>query len=205
MEILKTIWLQIIATSLMEWMIVVCGFTYLILITKKNSWGWPFAIISSTLSMFVFFNANYYLETFLSFFYLVMGIWGWITWSKTKTIAKNGNVKIVKWKISHHLLNIGLSTILTLIFGYYFDHYTDQYRPYLDAFTTIFSLAATFMVTQKVLENWIYWIIIDLVSIELYAYRELYLLATQMGIYSLLAVYGYLQWKKDMITHKLTT
>lgn len=205
MEILTNIWLQILATSLLEWVIVVCGFAYLILITKKNSWGWPFAIVGSTLSMYLFFKANYYLETFLSFFYLVMGVWGWVTWSSTKKSSTTGNVKIIKWKISHHLLNIGLSTVLTLAFGYYFDTYTDQARPYLDAFTTIFSLAATFMVTQKVLENWIYWIIIDLVSIELYAYRELYLLATQMGIYSILAVYGYLQWRKDMITHKLTT
>lgn len=204
MEILTNIWTQILATSLMEWVIVVCGFAYLILITKKNSWGWPFAIIGSTLSMYLFFKANYYLETFLSFFYLVMGVWGWFTWSNTKKSSTTGNVKIIRWKTSHHLLNIGLSTLLTLVFGYYFDTYTDQARPYLDAFTTIFSLAATFMVTQKVLENWIYWIIIDLVSIELYAYRDLYLLATQMGIYSILAVYGYIQWRKDMIANQLT-
>lgn len=205
MEILTNIWTQILATSFMEWVIVVCGFAYLILITKKNSWGWPFAIIASTLSIYLFFNAKYYLESFLSLFYLVMGIWGWITWSNTKTKAKDGNVKIIRWKTSHHIINIGLSTLLTLAFGYYFDTYTDQARPYLDAFTTIFSLAATFMVTQKVLENWIYWIIIDLVSIELYADRNLYMLAAQMGIYSILAIYGYFQWRKDMKTTTFTT
>ena len=83
-----------------------------------------------------------------------------------------------------------------LLFGYIFDQYSNQANPYLDAFTTIFSLMATFMVAKKVLENWIYWIVIDLLSIQLYAHRDLNLTAVLFALYTVIAVVGYFRWRK---------
>lgn len=203
MSWLQQFWQDILNTSPLEWMGVVCGIAYVILIAKKKLAGWIFAIIGSSIYIYLCFIGNYYLETILQVFYLIMGFWGLFSWMK----LKNGKEKLLnvneelnfiqKWPILYHVINLAGSTLLMFILGYYFQNYTNQARPYLDAFTTVFSLAATFMVTQRVLENWIYWIVIDLFSIELYAYRGYALTAVLMGLYTILAIYGYLEWRKQ--------
>ena len=206
MSVLNIIVEQLKATSPIEWIAVVCGLLYVILIAKKHLAAWFFAIVGSGCSMYLCYFSQYYLETFLQFFYVIMGVWGWISWKRPASNQQPGtSLRIVRWSWKAHLLNASLSTLLTLVLGYYFDTYTDQARPYLDAFTTVFSLAATFMVTQKVLENWLYWIVIDFVSIELYAYRELYLLSALMCFYTALAVYGYFQWRKAASSNQLSS
>jgi nicotinamide mononucleotide transporter len=81
--------------------------------------------------------------------------------------------------------------------GYIFDSYTNQENPYTDAFSTVFSLAATFMVTKKVLENWIYWIVIDAVCIYLFASRGLFLTSILFFFYTIIAVFGFVQWRRQ--------
>jgi nicotinamide mononucleotide transporter len=90
-----------------------------------------------------------------------------------------------------------------LLFGYIFDQYSNQANPYLDAFTTIFSLMATFMVAKKVLENWIYWIIIDAFSVYLFASRGLYMTSVLFILYTLIAIFGYFSWKKQFNLDKM--
>ena len=99
--------------------------------------------------------------------------------------------------MNKHLINILLSGVTALLIGYIFDKYTAQANPYIDAFTTCYSLSATYMVTKKIIGNWLYWIVIDLVSIYLYAQRDYYLTAVQYGLFTLLAVYGYKVWRKE--------
>ena len=81
-----------------------------------------------------------------------------------------------------------------LLLGYIFAYFTNQANPFVDAFTSVFSFTATFMVTKKVLENWIYWIIIDAISVYLFYSRELYVTAGLMCLYSLIAVFGLVKW-----------
>lgn len=201
MSWIEQFWQDILNTSVLEWIGVVSGIAYVILIAKKKLAGWLFAILGSSIYIYLCFISNYYLETILQVFYLIMGIWGLFTW-KNNITKEEHTLKITQWKWQAHVINLVASTIVMLTLGYYFHNHTNQARPYLDAFTTVFSLAATFMVTQRVLENWIYWIVIDLFSIELYAYRGYKLTAVLMAIYTILAIYGYLEWRKQF---KLTT
>jgi nicotinamide mononucleotide transporter len=105
--------------------------------------------------------------------------------------------KIIRWPIKYHLLNFGISATIALVLGLLFDNFTNQAYPYADAFTGVFSLAATFMVTKKVLENWIYWILIDAICIFLFAARDLYLSAVLFFVYTLIAIFGLFHWKKQ--------
>ena len=103
---------------------------------------------------------------------------------------------------SHQLCQYGqrtqsISSIITLNLGFIFDKYSNQVNPYIDAGTTCFSLVATYMVTKKIIGNWIYWIFIDLVSMYLYAERSYYLTAVQYGVFSLLALYGFITWQNE--------
>lgn len=119
-----------------------------------------------------------------------MGIYGWVKWKAD--IDKKLPIK--RWVPKKHLLNILLSSLLTFLLGFTMDTYTDQESPYIDSFTTIFSLAATFMVTQRVLENWVYWVVIDLAAAYLYASRGFYLTGVQYFMFSIIAGIAFYSW-----------
>jgi nicotinamide mononucleotide transporter len=198
MEIFKKIVLAIFETSTLEWLAVLSSLLYVILISYKQISAWLFAIISSALYIIVCFNGKLYLESLLNGFFLIMAFYGWILWAKEKTEKAD---LIIKWSKKTHLINIGISLITVIVVGFLFDTFTDQANPYTDSFTAIFSLVATFMVTKRVLENWIYWIIIDSVSVYLFASRELYMTALLFLFYTGIAIFGYFKWKKQFNQH----
>jgi nicotinamide mononucleotide transporter len=198
MEILKQILLAILKTSIWEWLAVLSSLLYVILISYKHISAWIFAIISSALYIYICFQGQLYLESLLNGFFLMMGGYGWYLWANEKTEESH---KIIKWRKKAHFLNIGISLIFVVVIGFLFDTYTHQANPYTDSFTSIFSLVATFMVTKKVLENWIYWIIIDAVSVYLFASRELYMTSILFILYTGIAIFGYFKWKKQFNQH----
>ena len=180
----------IISTSILEWIAVCSSIIYVILAAKKLIYCWLFAFISSALYVYICFTANLYLESVLQLFYVVMAIVGFLLWNRSNS------GQIIKWPVKYHVINLTLSTITALILGYLFSRFTDQASPYIDASTTVFSLAATFMVTKKVLENWIYWIIIDAISVYLYFSRDLHLTAVLFLVFTILAIAGYMSWNR---------
>ena len=76
--------------------------------------------------------------------------------------------------------------------------YSTQALPYLDAFITAFSIIATWMTAKKVIQNWIFWVVIDALAIYLYASRSFYLISGLYGLYTILSISGYFQWKKKI-------
>ena len=111
---------------------------------------------------------------------------------------KDNKEEIKEWTELKHLGIIFLGTILTFFMGFYFSIYTDSAMPITDSFTTIFSLIATYMVVKKVLGNWLYWIVIDLVSVYLYFNRDLHLTSLLFIVYTIIAVFGYFSWINRM-------
>jgi nicotinamide mononucleotide transporter len=181
------------ATDLLEQVAVLCALLYVVLISFKSQWGWLFATISSAIYIFICYFGKLYLETGLQVFYVAMALYGWYEWSDAEDETNQG---IKLWSPKTHMYLISGSLVLTVITGLVFDVYTDQANPYLDAFTTVFSLAATYMVTQKILENWLYWIVIDLVATLLYVNRGLELTGILYLLYTVIAVFGFFNWKK---------
>lgn len=193
MEQLKHLLTGLGATNLMEYVAVICALIYVALISLKNQWGWLFATISSAIYIFICYYGKLYLETGLQVFYVAMAIYGWYEWSDADDDPKEG---IIQWSNKTHVFIISAGLIVTILTGIFFNIYTDQAQPFLDAFTTIFSLIATYMITKKVLENWFYWIVIDLVATFLYVNRGLELSGLLYLLYTIIAFYGYFNWKK---------
>jgi nicotinamide mononucleotide transporter len=181
--------------NLLESIAVIFSVVYVILAAKENIYAWHAAFISVSIYIYLCLNADLYAETFLQFFYLIMAIAGWYQW-KFKKDKQGAYLKIKRIPLKTHLLNVLISSIITVITGLFLSNYTQAALPFTDAFTTVFSLYATWMVAKKVLENWLYWIVIDLVSVFLYASRELYLTGLLYFVFTLLAIFGYLKWKK---------
>ena len=124
-----------------------------------------------------------------------MAIYGYWQWNRPKK-----EIAISTWSLQRHLLIFGVGIIASLLLGKFFEIYTNAALPIIDSFTTIFSLFATYMVTKKILENWIYWIVIDIVSVYLYFSRDLKFTAGLFVAYTIIAVFGYLSWKKQLNT-----
>lgn len=192
MEVLQQIWEGVLKTTWLEGLGVLTGILYVLLAAKKHISCWIFAIISTSIYIYLCFTQDLFIESGLQVFYLIMGVYGWINWSNDKS----KNLPIQRWAIKFHFINIFISGILTMLLGYFMDQYTSQESPYLDSFTTVYSLAATFMVTQRVLGNWIYWIIIDLGLAVLYSSRDLYLTGIQYFIFSVVAGFAFFSWLK---------
>lgn len=179
--------------SWIETVAVFFSIIYVILASKESIWCWAAAAISVSIYIYICFFAQLYAETGLQIFYLFMAFYGYYNWNK-----KEQNLQISQWSISRHLLIIIIGSLLTFLLGFYFTTYTNAKMPIVDSFTTVFSIFATYMVTKKILGNWLYWIVIDIVSAYLYLSRNLELTALLFMIYTVIAFFGYMSWIKKM-------
>ena len=176
---------------LIEMIAVGFNLLYVILAALQKKSCWIFGGIGCLLSVWLFYKAKLPSEAFLYFFYFVMAVIGFFNW------IKNDQLKIRTIDLNTHIQLIISGLALTGGF-YLFSSYLNGVRPGLDALTTGFSIVATYMVIRKILENWIYWIIIDLVTAYLYFTREVNLYALLMVAYTALAIYGYFKWKNEI-------
>lgn len=182
------------STELLEWITFVTALAYVYFAAQKKIVTWLFALISVGLTFYLDVIGKLYIESGLQVFYFAMAIYGWMNWKK----AEKNDLPITRWSVQVHLLNVFGSALLALLVGYLFDNYTEQSTPYLDAFTTCFSLVATFMVVKRVLENWLYWIFINMGMVVLYLNNGYEILALQYGLFVALAIYGYWSWNKAL-------
>ena len=176
----------------MEWAAVLISTCYVILIALKNRWGWSLAFISTSIYLYLAFQVELYIQSGLQVFYLVMAVYGWMAWKKVSPTANF----IIRWPIKYHIINILVSTVVAFLLGTIMSHYTVQKSPYLDAFTTVFSLSATFMSTHRVLENWLYWIVVDTALIFLFVGQGYYLIGIHFLIYTIIATFAFISWNK---------
>jgi len=176
------------ATSHTEIVAVVFGLIYIVLAAKENIWCWPAGFIGTGTSIYLFWDGSLYMESALNVYYLLMAIFGWWQWqygSATKT-----TLKIRSLALKEHLSIFALITALSLISGYFLSTKTDAALPYLDSFTTWSAVITTWMVARKILENWLYWIVINC-----YLERGFALYAVLFMLYVIIAFFGYRQWR----------
>lgn len=178
---------------------MVLSLLYILLAIKQSLWCWPAAFFSTLIYAVLFFDASLLMDSFLNVYYLIMAVYGWYAWKYTNTIVKNEELEISSYSFFKHLKIIFTLTLISLVLGYIMSTYTKADFAYIDSFTTVFALFTTFMLAQKVLENWLYWVIIDIVSIYIYIQKEFYLTAILFVLYTILAIVAYFTWKKEFI------
>ena len=176
----------------------ITGLIYLYFSIRRLIWLWPLGIVTSAFYVIIFFEAKFYADMSLQVYYFVISFYGWYNWlygkEKTgKVKVKNAGPKLLIWFSF-------LSILITVILSYILIEYTDSPLPVWDAFTTAGSIMATWMLAHKMLENWLFWIVIDLISMGLYLYKGLYPTAFLFLVYSSMAVLGYFKWKNDMVS-----
>ncbi|QIL91696.1 nicotinamide riboside transporter PnuC [Microbulbifer sp. SH-1] len=191
-EALVSAYSSMAAMSLWEVAAVVLALAYLLLAMRENILCWYAAFASTAIYLFLFWDVSLVMESALQIFYLLIAVYGWWQWRKGRTDSEK--MHIHRWSVTTHLYTFAAVGLLTLVFGYVLDNYTSAALPYLDSFTTWGAVVTTYMVTRKVLENWLYWIVIDGAAIYLYIDRELYLTALLFVLYVILVIIGFFQW-----------
>ena len=180
-------WFEIVAALL--------AIAYLLLAMRQDARCWIAWIISSLMYLFVMYSAGLYMEAGLQIFYLLMGFYGLYQWQYK--LANNEALKIKVWPITTHMMCLTTLFLLVLTSGYILSNNTYAASPYIDAFTTWGAIIASYMVAKKILENWIYWFVVDFVSVFLFVSRELYPTALLFCLYLVLVIFGYRSWKNE--------
>lgn len=179
--------------QLIEYAAVAFNITYVVLAWYQKKACWIFGAIGSALSVYYFMHEDIrlYSEACLYVFYVGIAVYGWSVWSRPDSRP------ISELKASSHFILILVGSVGAYLLSMLWVAYTDAARPLADSLSTVFGVIATFLTIRKVLSNWIYWIIIDVFSIWLYLSRESEVYAVQMAVFAVLAVIGYMQWKKS--------
>ncbi|MFC2096412.1 nicotinamide riboside transporter PnuC [Bacteroidota bacterium] len=174
------------------------GLLYILLSIKQNIWCWPIGFITSALYIYVFFVTKFYADMGLQVYYLVISLYGWYYWMFGAKSKKQDDLKISRTNIKLGIHLFIINAVLFVFISYILVNFTDSEVPYWDAFTTAASFVATWMLAKKIIEHWIIWIIVDSVSLGLYIYKGLYPTVILFAVYTVLAILGYIEWKKGL-------
>ena len=150
------------------------------------------------ISLAVYYNAGLYAYMIFNLYYIVAGIYGYFTWT-----FKNKQRRSVELPITHaprrtYIYSTAITICLSVIIYYVLRNHTDSDVPFWDAVTTALSVTALWMLARKYIEQWMVWIVVDVMSVALYIYKGIYFYAGLYALYIIIAVLGYLNWRKIM-------
>lgn len=184
------IYLEIIA--------VIFGFLSVWSSKNNNIWVYPTGMISTCIFVYLLLKWGLLGDMMINAYYFIMSIYGWYVW--TRKIDKTHYTPITlttkKEKITSFAIFI-LTLLFVFVVYYYFDKWT-SWVAYIDTLTTAIFFVGMWLMARKKIENWIYWIIGDIISIPLYFYKGLTFTSFQYFIFTFIAIFGYLAWKKHL-------
>jgi nicotinamide mononucleotide transporter len=167
---------------------------------RRNIWCWPIGIVGVAASAFVFYQSKLYSDMWLQVFFVATGFQGWYFW------LRGGDDKtelpVTRLTSQQIFFLIPATAVAVLLVGAFFAQFTDAHLPYWDATASGMSVVAQILLMRKKLENWHLWIIVDVLYVGIYTYKQLYLFAGLYAIFIFLAVGGLLSWQKEWIKQR---
>lgn len=175
----------------------ILGLAYIFLSIRQNILTWPVGLLTSALYVHVFFVSKFYADMALQIYYVVVSIYGWYHWIKGNSGEKDHlHVSLTPNRL--WILLVAITVALFLFIAFILENYTDSPIPLGDSLTTALSLVATWMLARKYIEHWLIWVFVDFFSAILYAFKSLWPTAVLFIVYTIMAILGYLSWKKDI-------
>lgn len=168
------------------------GFLSVYFTIKQNIWCWFFGLLQVVLYCFVFYTSKLYSDMILHIIYIFLQVYGWYSWKYGGSNKSALRITL----LTNTTFWIGLTVLSTALLGYVMQTKTDASFPYEDAFITIASLVAQYLMIKKILGSWLFWIIVDVVAISIYFYKDLYFTSALYTLFLIMAIMGYLEWKK---------
>lgn len=180
--------------GLTEWIAAGLGVATVALVVRRSVWNYPFALAMVTLYFFVFFEAKLYSDALLQIFFFAINVYGWRNWLRSRHEA--GEVVVTMLAARQRWLWGAATLAASLAWGLAMAAFTDAAAPIPDAIVAGFSVSAQLLLAMRRLENWVLWILVDLIAIPLYFSRGLYPTAALYGLFLALAVAGLVAWHR---------
>ena len=174
---------------------VVFGIISVLFARKNNILVYPTGLISTLIFIYILYNFKLYGEFIINIYYSVMSILGWYLWSRRNNGQEEFPISIMnlkEYKISGLIFTVTL-LFIALVY-HFFDKFTDL-TAYVDAFTTALFFVGMWLMAKRKIENWIVWIIADIISVPLYFYKGLTVSSLQFIVFTIIAILGYKEWK----------
>jgi nicotinamide mononucleotide transporter len=197
--VIAVLWQQLLAawrgSSGLEIGAVVLALLFVILVIKQSVACWYAAFVSSCLYVAVLYAARLYMESVLNVFYALMAAYGFWSWRRG---ANGAERKVIRWPLKAHFAGFCAATAMSVVSAFFLRQHTSAAWPFLDSWVTWSSVFATYLVTQKVYENWHWWLVIDALSAGLYFTRHLYATMLLFALYLVLIVFGLREWRREL-------
>ena len=185
--------------SRIEIVAAILGVVNIILLVRRSIWNYPFGIVMVSLYGVVFFQARLYSDALLQVFFFVVQIYGWWVWYHARDSA--GLVKVELMSVRWRAIWLAIVGIATVAEGWYLANYTSDAAPWLDANTTAMSVVAQYLLSIRKIENWILWIVTDVVQIGLYYWKGLYPTTGLYILFLVLSCVGLYEWLREWRAH----
>lgn len=183
----------------MNWLEII-GFLLTIIGVVLSSYqlilAWPINIISPIVYVFIFFQSKLYGDMMLQFMFISLAIYGWINWSRVNLKPKAAIKKLKRSEVIYYLI---FAVALSFMFYFLLKKYTNSDVPVWDGTLTALSVIASIMAAKKQIENWVIWIVVDIAYVFLYISKELEITALLYFVITLLAIYGFYKWKRELV------
>ena len=186
----------------LESVAVILGLVSVWFVKQDNILVYPSGMISTGIFVYLLLEAGLIGDFMINAYYFIMSIYGWYFWTRREKGVIAHPIAIMKSKEKRWGFILFL-VLLILVGGIYllFDRWNDWTAP-LDTFTTALFFVGMWLMARKKIEHWIFWIVGDIISIPLYLYKELGLTSLQYLIFTIIAIFGYIQWKKILNSSK---
>jgi nicotinamide mononucleotide transporter len=186
---------QLAELSIAETIAAALGLAYLLLAVRRNLWCWLCAFVSTAIYFVLFAQAKLYMQSALQLFYLAMAVYGYVEWRRGR--SEEGEVLIRSWPLQAHLLACAGVVVATAVNAWLLMSATDAVAPVLDSFVTWGSVVTTWMVARRLIENWLYWVVIDTLAAYLYFTQGFLPTALLFVLYTIIVIRGYFAWRKQ--------
>lgn len=175
------------------------GLVYLWLEYRASFYLWIASLVMPIIYIFIYYQAGLYADFAINVYYIIASVYGLVCWTfhrGKKNNTESPEVPITYTPRSRYIPLIALTIALTMAIAQILLRFTDSNVPWEDGFTTALSIIAMWMLAKKYVEQWLAWMIVDIVSSVLYIYKGLYFTSGLYAIYTLIAYFGYLKWKQ---------
>jgi len=182
--------------SIAEIIASVFGLACVVLTIRQNIWCWPTGLVQVILYIWVFFHARLYSDMGLHVIYVILQIYGWYNWlhgGRNRTqlgVSRTSLQRFLLWLMAGLVWTVGL--------GFVMERFTNADLPYWDAATTVLSLIAQYLMANKILESWLFWITVDVMAVGIYAVKGLYPTTALYAVFLVLAILGCIAWRRSL-------
>ena len=192
-QFLAAHWLDMLTTAL--------GLAYIILEYHASIWLWAVGFAMQSLGIVLYYQKGLYADCGMEFYYLAMTVYGWWNWMRKKPDSVQDHQSVVS--ITHFPIRAALVWLFITIVAWaalytFLVTCTDSRVPLADSFTTALSFVGIWALARKYLEQWLIWIVVDVVTCCLYFYKDIPFKASLYGLYVIIAVAGYYKWRRMM-------